>query len=73
MADLDELEAQFPLVAATAFAAARERALAAGLSLLESQEGVLFEVFPDGRRVYVKRIEPPLYYVPGTKFIIKPL
>ena len=57
--DIDRLESEFPAMATEAFAAARARALAAGLSLVESDGDVIYEVFPDGRRVRVKQIEPP--------------
>ena len=48
--DIQELENQFPAVSGAAFAAARQQALDAGLSVMESRDGVIYEVFPDGRR-----------------------
>jgi hypothetical protein len=57
--DIQKLESQFPAVSGPAFAAARERVLASGQSVLESADGVIYEVFPDGRRMPVKHIEPP--------------
>lgn len=57
--DIQQLENRFPPVSGSAFAAARERVLASGQSVLQSEDGVIFEVFPDGRRVEVKKIEPP--------------
>lgn len=64
--EIKELEARFPAVSGQAFAQARERVLASGQSILESRDGVLFEVFPDGRRVPLKTIAPPVPAVPGS-------
>lgn len=69
--DIQKLESQFPAVSGSAFAAARERVLASGQSVLESQDGVIYEIFPDGRRVPVKKVEPPTHCVPGSVFTIR--
>lgn len=62
------LEDQFPLASAAAFAEARARVLASGQSILESEDGAIYRVFPDGRKEFVKEIEPPTQVIPGTKF-----
>jgi hypothetical protein len=49
--EMDELEAQLPAKAGVAFAAARRRVLASGQSILVSENGVIYERFPDGHRV----------------------
>jgi hypothetical protein len=71
MADKEEkielMESQFPAASGPAFAAAREKALAFGLSVLQSEQGYIYEVFPDGHRVVVKQIEPPTLVAPGSK------
>ena len=69
--DIQELENQFPAVSGAAFAAARQQALDAGLSVMESRDGVIYEVFPDGRREVVKHIEPPTYVERGRKIKIR--
>jgi len=69
--EIDTLEARFPLLADVAFARARDEALAAGLSVLEAENGVIYEQFPDGRRIPIKRIAPPVHYPPGTVFRIE--
>ena len=69
--DIQQIESQFPAVSGSAFAAAREQVLASGQSVLESQDGVIYEVFPDGRKVAVKRIEPPTPVGSGTIFTIR--
>jgi len=69
--DIDAMEREFPLLASHAFATARKNTLAAGLSVLESDNGALYEVFPDGRRRFVKALEPPIPVVVGTKIRLK--
>ena len=69
--DIQQLESRFPAISGQAFAAARQQALRAGLSVVESRDGVIYEVFPDGRRVEVKRIEAPTYVEPGRKIQIR--
>ena len=69
--NIEELERRFPTLAGAAFAATRARVLAAGLSVLESDQGRLYEVFPDGRRVLVKNIEPPIPNIRGRRFTIR--
>jgi len=69
--DIQKLESQFPAVSGSAFAAARERVLQSGQSVLQSENGVIYEVFPDGRRKEVKKIEPPTQFVTGSVFFLK--
>lgn len=68
---LEILENQFPAASGLAFVAARERVLASGQSVLQSEGGVIYEVFPDGRRVAVKQIEPPISDVCGRKITLR--
>ncbi|MDB6028025.1 MAG: hypothetical protein JWM68_4248 [Verrucomicrobiales bacterium] len=69
--DIQKLENQFPAVSGSAFAEARKQVLASGQSVFESKEGVIYEVFPDGRRVEVKRVDPPTHFVTGSVFTIR--
>lgn len=69
--EIEALENQFPAVSGSAFAAARARALSAGHSILESENGGLYEVFPDGRRILIKKIAPPKPAIPGTVIVIR--
>jgi len=69
--DIQQLEDQFPAVSGSAFAAARQRVLASGQSVLQSQGGTIYEVFPDGHRVAVKQVEPPSYFVSGSVFTLR--
>jgi hypothetical protein len=69
--NIEMLENQFPALSGSAFAGARERVLASGQSVLQSEHGYIYEVFPDGRRVVVKKIEPPIPVVSGRKITIQ--
>ena len=63
---LDYLEDQIPSLAESAVNIAYWNALAAGLSVLISEKGTLYEVFPDGTRKFVKQGEPWVRVTPGT-------
>ncbi len=65
--DLEKLERDFPGMADAAFNAARERALATGQSVLQSEGEFIYEVFPNGDKKQVKQIEPRISVKPGTK------
>jgi hypothetical protein len=69
--DIQKIESMFPPVSGSAFAAAREQVLASGQSILQSDQGVIYEVFPNGTRKRVKEIEPPTPVVPGSKVTIR--
>lgn len=69
--EIQLLESQFPAVSGQAFAAARERVLASGQSVLQSEDGFVVRVFPDGRKEVVKQIEPPTHVVAGTIYTIQ--
>ena len=69
--DIQMLESQFPTVSGSAFAAAREHTLASGQSVLQSEQGMIYEVFPDGTRKLVKKISPPTPVVTGTRYAIR--
>ena len=38
--------------------------------VLQSENGVIYEVFPDGQRIERKRIEPPVPIAPGTRVVL---
>jgi hypothetical protein len=67
---LNQLEAAVPALSRQAFDMARRHALASGLSVLETENRVLFEVFPDGRKVRIKAVPPPQTIVSGQWFAI---
>jgi hypothetical protein len=70
-ADIQVLESQFPAVSGQAFAAAREQVLASGQSVLQSEGGFVFRVYPDGRKEVVKEIEPPTWVKTGTIYTLR--
>ncbi len=65
--EIQILESKFPALSGDAFAAARKRALDAGLSVVESFGNTLYRIDPDGNRQTVKTLECPTPVVPGTK------
>ncbi len=69
--NIERLESQFPALSSSAFVEARKLVLASGQSVLQSEGGVIYEVFPDGQRVPVKQIEPPTHDVSGRKITIR--
>ena len=69
--DIQKLENQFPAASGSAFAAARKQALESGHSIVESYGDTIYEVFPYGRRVELKKIEPPTQFVSGSVFKIR--
>ena len=64
------LEAHIPELAESAVTQAYWQALAAGSSVLESENGAIYEVFPDGTRKLVKTIEPPTPVPVGEKRVL---
>ena len=69
--ELDYLEAHIPELADAAFTQAYWQALAAGSSVMISENGVLYEVFPNGERRFVKNVEPPMPVTIGEKWVLR--
>jgi hypothetical protein len=69
--NIEILENQFPPLSGVAFDTARKQTLAAGLKVLQSEDGVIYEISPDGSRRWVKEIEPPTQVVSGSKITIR--
>lgn len=65
--ELEALEEQFPPASGVAFADARDSVLASGQSVLQSENGEIFEVSPDGTQRFIKSIDPPMNVVLGQK------
>lgn len=68
---IQHLETMFPPLSGITFSNARKETLASGHSVLLSEDGVIYEVFPDGRRVKRKKIEEPTPIEAGTKIAIR--
>lgn len=64
------LESHIPELAESAVTQAYWQALAAGSSVLESENGVIYEVFPDDTRHILKTIEPPTPVSVGEKRVL---
>lgn len=67
---IEQLERSFPAASGVAFSNAYSQAVQAGLSVVVSEDGAIFEVFPDGQRRLVKTIAPPSPAQPGQKITI---
>ncbi|MEO8166064.1 MAG: hypothetical protein ABI619_11780 [Betaproteobacteria bacterium] len=59
--ELEKLESELPLASGEAFAAARSQVLASGQSVLQSECGFIYEVFPDGRAKLIDVTDPPTW------------
>lgn len=59
-ASIEYLENHIPELADAAFRQAYWQALAAGSSVLVSENGRIVEVFPDGNRKLIKQIAKPI-------------
>ena len=64
---IEQLESSFVASSGTAFSNAYDLAIKAGLSVVVSENGAIFEVFPDGQRRLIKTITPPSPDQPGRK------
>ena len=64
------LEEHIPELAESAVTQAYWQALASGSSVLESDNGVIYEVFPDGTRKFVKTTTPPSAVTVGEKRVM---
>lgn len=69
--DIVKLENLFPPVSGSAFAAARDVVLNSGQSVLQSENGCIYEVFPNGEKKFVKKIEPRVAVQIGQKILIR--
>jgi len=68
---ISQLKAQLPALSGVAFAKAREQMLAAGQSVLQSEQGVIYRVQPSGEATPVMRIEPPIPVEKGKKIQLR--
>jgi hypothetical protein len=65
------LESLFASTAGVTFNEALNKALNSGQSVLQSDQGFIYEVFPDGTRKRVKAVAPPTPVEPGKKITIR--
>ncbi len=65
------LESHIPEMAASAVTQAYWQALASGNAVLESENGALYEISPDGSRKKLKNIAAPTTVVRGEKRRLK--
>lgn len=65
--DIEQQEADFVNRSDEAFHAAYKQAMAAGISVLMAEDGVIYEIFPDGRKIKQRTIAKPTSRPKGTK------
>ena len=65
------LEEHIPELADAAFKQAYWAALASGSSVLISEKGSLMEVFPDGKRKFIKQLAPSTPVTRGQRLEIQ--
>ena len=65
------LENHIPELAQSAVTQAYWQALAAGSSVLQSENGAIYEVFPDGTRRLVKTTPPPSVVTVGETRVMR--
>ena len=65
------LEEHIPELAQSAVTQAYWQALAAGNSVLQCDNGAIYEVFPDGTRTLVKTVTPPTAVTPGETRVLR--
>ena len=65
------LEEHIPELAEVAFKQAYWAALASGNSVLISENGNLIEIFPDGKKKFIKHLTPFISVTRGQKFQIR--
>jgi hypothetical protein len=65
--EMQYLEEHIPALAQSAVTQAYWQSLAAGYSVLESEDGIIYERFPDGSSKMVKTIEPPTPIAIGAR------
>lgn len=68
---IDYMENQIPSLAQAAVTVAYWNTLATGQSVLETENGAIYEMFPDGTKRLVKQIEPPIHVKYGQKISLR--
>ncbi len=65
------LEEHIPELAQSAVTQAYWQALASGSSVLQSENGAIYEVFPDGTRKFIKTTTPPNAVAVGETRVVR--
>ena len=69
--EIDFLESYIPTLANSAIQKAYLDALSSGSSVLESIDGTIYEIFPDGSRKIIKKIQGDVKIDLSKKIVIK--
>lgn len=65
------LEEHIPELAQSAVTQAYWQTLASGSSVLQSENGAIYEVFPDGTRQLIKTTKPPTVVTVGETRVLR--
>ena len=68
---VEYLENQIPALSQSAVTVAYWDTLASGQSVLGTENGAIYEMFPDGTRRLVKQIESPIHVQYGQKIALR--
>ena len=69
--EIDFLESYIPDLAESAVKKAYLDALSSGYSVLISLDGAIYEIFPDGKKVFIKKIEKNTEIDPSVNLVIR--
>lgn len=69
-AEADAIELELPHASGVAFSTAHAEALQVGLDVMQIENGVLYRVSPDGSRVVVKEVSPPIEVEQGKRYYL---
>ena len=64
------VETAFAPLSGVAFESARAQALESGQSVLQTERGKLYRIYPDGRKEFVKFVPDPVAVTPGQKVFL---
>jgi hypothetical protein len=67
--EYEALEESFPKLSGLAFKRAFEQTLAAGQSAVIASDGIILEVFPDGRRVPIGTVKKAIPVEVGARYV----
>ena len=66
---LDALEDSIARFSGIAFKAAHDQVLAAGGSVAVVQNGAVYEIFPDGRKVFIHSVKEPVRVQVSARYV----
>lgn len=65
------VETAFAPLSGVAFESARTQALESGKSVLQTENGKLYRIYPDGRKEFIKSVPDPIAVTPGERISLR--